>query len=155
MKITNSVRSLVAQGLREKKMNQSELAKIIGVDRSWMTRFFQTSGGLKTMTDDIRWKLQDALSIKFHTDSKAEPSALSRQIDAAIEKDARLGSACELLLSSLSDDHYYDLPLIPTKDLMDFGKEIVRASHEYPDKPGKVGNIALTWLAARLEKLKS
>ena len=57
-------------------------------------------------------------------------------------------------MSSLNDDHYYDLPLIPTKDLVDFGSEIVRAAHEDPDKPGKVGRIAMDWLSNRLKTLK-
>jgi len=154
MKITNSTRSLVAQGLRENKMNQADLAKKLGLDRSWTTRFFKTSGGLKSISDDLRWKIEDILAIKFFKVDESESSALARQIDAAIEKDARIGNACELLLSSLNDDHYYDLPLIPTKDLVDFGKTIVRVSHEDPDKPGKVGKIAMTWLAERLAKLK-
>lgn len=154
MEITNDTRSLVAKGLRDKKMNQAELAKKLGVDRSWTTRFFQTNGGLKTVSDDLMWKMQDALGIKFYENSQGESFELSRQIAAAIEKDARLGSAFEMLLRSINDDHYYDLPLIPTKDLVDFGKEIMRVAIQDSEKPGKVGKIALVWLADRLQKLK-
>lgn len=135
-------------------MNQAELAKKIGVDRSWATRFFQSEGGLKTISTDLRWKIEDALDIKILTYTEEEPSGLATQINAAIEKDQRIGAACELLLSSLEDDHYYDLPLLPTKDLVDFGKAIVKAVNENPDKPGKVGNIALSWLSNRMAKLK-
>jgi hypothetical protein len=42
----------------------------------------------------------------------------------------------------------------PTKDLVDYGKEIMRASREDPDKPGKVHRIAVMWLAERLRKLE-
>jgi len=152
MKINNQIRSVVTQGIRLKQMNKSDLSKAIGVDRSWVTRFF--NGDLKSLTSDNITKLQDALNVKFYSVEGDRISPTARKIAELIEKDERLADMFNSLTLSLEDDHYYDLPHLPTKDLVDFGKEILRASHEDPNKPGKVGKIAITWLAKRLEKIK-
>lgn len=155
MEITNATRALVTQALRDKDLKQSDLTKKIGVNRSWATRFFREKGGMKTLDDDLRWKIEDFLGIKFFSAvPQSSSSELAIRFDAALEKDPRLADSMALLLSSIEDDHYFDLPFIPTKDLVEFGKEIMKAAHEDPDKPGKVGRIAVEWLSGKLAELK-
>lgn len=145
----------MAQALRDQQLTQADLAKKIGVNRSWATRFFRESDGMKTLDDDLRWKIEDFLGIKFFSAVENNPaSALARKLDKVMEKDPRLSESIALLIASLEDDHYHEIPHLPTKDLVDFGKAIMRAAHADPDKPGKVGKIAITWLAERLQKLK-
>lgn len=151
MKITNDARSIVAQALRDKKMSQAALAKKLDVGRSWVTKFF--NGSLKSLSDDHFFALQETLGVRLVTVS-GDQNPLASKLASQIQKDPKVGQAFSEILAVMTDDHYYDLPMLPTKDLVDFGKEILRASHEDPGKPGKVGKIALTWLADRLQTLK-
>lgn len=153
MKITNDTRAIVTKALRDNGMSQAELAKKIGVGRSWMTKFFK--GGIKNLSDDHYFSIQDTLGVQLATITRQSASALAIALAAEIEKDPAIEEAFNGILEVMKDDHYYDLPMLPTKDLVDFGKEIVLASNENPDKPGKVGRLAITWLAEKLQTLKA
>ena len=133
MQITNSMRALVAQALRDREMSNAELAKELGVHRSWPTRFFDEKKGIKTLSTDMLFGLKDTLGIQFFTAVSTNPNSdLASKLDALMEKDSRVAKALASLVSSLQDDHYYDLPMLPTKDLVDFGNEIMRAPMKIP-----------------------
>lgn len=154
MKITNATRSLVAQSLREKGLKKSALAKKMGVDRSWMTRFFKTSGGMQKMDNDLRAKLEEILEIEFFsTIEKGPASALALKIDVAMDKDPRLSESLALLISAFNDDHFHDLPTLPDRDIVEFGKVVIRSSAGNTDQPAKAGGLVFSWLAERFKAL--
>lgn len=59
-------------------MSQAELAKKIGVSRSWMTKFF--NGKLKALTDDAYFGIQEALGIQLASMIKTGSAQLAEQM---------------------------------------------------------------------------
>ena len=154
MRITNATRSLVAQTLRERGLKKSALAKKMGVDRSWMTRFFKTTGGMQKMNNDLRSKLEEILEIElFSTIEKGPASALALKIDSEMDKDPRLSESLALLVSAFNDDRFHDLPTLTDGDMVEFGKAVIRSSAGNVDQPEKAGGLVFSWLAERLKAL--
>ena len=151
MIITNETRAIVAKGLRDNSMSQSALAEHLCVNRSWMTKFF--NGVIKTLSDDHYHGIQDALRVRLGVVSPSTATDLAVTIAAQIEKDSKVEEAFTKILDVMDNDHYYDLPIIPTDHIVNFGQEITRAVHADPKKPGKVGNAAVTFLSATLKKI--
>ncbi|GAA5497618.1 LexA repressor [Rubritalea halochordaticola] len=154
MKITNSVRASILSGIRNKGINQSDLAAHLGFQKNWATRLF--NGTLKTLSEENVDKICEYLGITLtKVTSSGEPvSPLALQLGKAMEENEHLAMALDHLARYTEDHHSsYTLPYIPTEDLIAFGQEMVRAAHEDPGKPGKVGRIGVVYIASILEKL--
>lgn len=151
MIITNETRAIVAKGLRDNSMSQSALAEHLRVNRSWMTKFF--NGAIKTLSDDHYHGIQDALRVRLGVVSPSTATDLAVTLAAQIEKDSKVEEAFAKILDVMKNDHYYDLPIISKDHIVNFGKEITRAVHAEPNKPGKVGTAAVTFLSQTLKKL--
>lgn len=133
-------------------MSQSQLAEKIGLGKAWVSKLL--NGGIKNLSDEHTDLLEEILGISFFTivEKKKIPD-LAIKLGEIMEGRPELTELVGNLIT-FDKSTFYALPYLPTKDLVDFGKEILRASHEDPDKPGKVGKIAITWLAERLNSLK-
>ena len=153
MEVTEKVKATISQGLRLKKMNQSELAKKMGMSRSWATRLL--NGGLKHLDDDTSDKLMDVLGIQFvRVEDTRKTPELAMRLGENMRGDDDLQDLVAALIRINERKMFHSLPYLPTKDLVEFGKVINRASHENPDKDGKIGRIAMEWLANKLEEME-
>lgn len=152
MEITEHTRSTISQALRRLKMSKADLAKKMESGRSWSTKLM--NGSLKRLSDDQTERLEDILGVSLLNISEKNPTPeLAKQLGEQMKKSDDLAEVVAALVRMGDSSLYHSIPHIPTKDLVDFGKEITRAAHEDPSKPGKVGRIAITWLADRLKKL--
>ena len=153
MNVTEHTIATITQGLRKNNMTQTELAEKMGFGKAWVSKLLK--GGIKNLSDEHTDQLEEVLNVSFFTlvETNQVPG-LAVELGQQMKDRPELTELVAALLS-LNNSTFYTVPHIPTKDLVDFGKEIVRASHEDPDKPGKVGRIAITWLSERLNKLKS
>lgn len=154
MNVTENTRATIVQSLRRKSMTQSELAEKMGMGKSWVTKLL--NGTLKSLSDEHTDLLEEILDVSFFKLTKVDTlSPMARLLGERMKDNPALEEIMTSLVRMTDDSLHHELPYIPTKDLVDFGKEIMRAAHEDPDKPGKIGRIAITWLADRLQKLKS
>ena len=145
MNITESVRALVLQGLRNKKQTRVWLSEKVGQHRSWATRFF--NGEIKSLTDEQVEALQDALDIRFFAIGKAgqhSPAALDFATE--FDRNQAFASVAGALKTAMAGV-IYTPRYIPTQDMAKLGNEIIRISFENEDKPGKVARLVLEMLA--------
>ena len=152
MNVTDHTRATITQALRNKSMSQTFLAEKMGLGKAWVSKLL--NGGIKRLSDEHTDALEDILDISFFTlvDSTKIPG-IAVKLGKLMEERPEVAEIANSLLA-MDESLFYSLPHLPTRDLVDFGKEILRASHEDPDKPGKVGKIALNRLSKRLDKLK-
>ena len=156
MKITESTRAIILSGLRKKGINQSELSEYLGHNKNWATRLF--NGTLKTLNDDQVDKIIDYLDVSFVkvTQKGRKVSTLATRLSKASENDKNLSEALSYLADFVEDQNAQKfLPWIPTEDLVALGKECNRATHEDPDKDGKIGRIAVNFMAQVIERLNA
>ena len=109
---------------------------------------------MQKMDNDLRAKLEEILEIEFFsTIEKGPASALALKIDVAMDKDPRLSESLALLISAFNDDHFHDLPTLPDRDIVEFGKVVIRSSAGNTDQPAKAGGLVFSWLAERFKAL--
>lgn len=154
MKINDQIIASITQALRRKSMNKATLAEKMGNGRSWSTKLL--NGTLKRLSDDQADLLEEILDVQFFN-LKEEDSLppMVRILGERVKKDPALADFITSLVQYSEGALYHEIPFLPTKDLVNFGKEITRAAHEDPDKPGKVGKIAINFLSDTLKKIKA
>ena len=153
MDITDNTRSIITQSLRKLKMTQTELGKKMNTSKSWVSKLL--NGTLKRLSDKQVDLLEEVLQTTFVTiESYNQTPELAKELGKRMDSSDDLTDVVEGLIHLFdSKSHAYKtIPYLSTKDLVDFGKEIVRAVHEDPNKHGKVGRIAIEWLSKRLDK---
>ena len=151
MKITPNVRAIILSGLRNKDVKKTELSIHLGRPKNWATKLF--NGTLKTLDDDTVDEICDYLGVSFIevVEKKQTVSATAVKLSNLMDQDEDIATTITSLAEYLEQATMRRLPYIPTRALVSLGKEITRAAHEDPDKPGKVGRIAVVWIAKHLE----
>lgn len=148
MEITDNTRSTITQSLIKMKMTQTVLAKKMKTSKSWVSKLL--NGTLKRLSDDQVDLLEEILETSLLEVLEVNPTPeMAKVLGERMKNSEELTDLVTSLLRLYDNKSraYKTIPYLSTKDLVDFGKEIVRASHENPDKCGKVGKIAIEWLA--------
>ncbi len=122
MDITPDVREQVRAALERLDMNGAELAKLIGVNRSWVTRLLKPAGGLKTLSNKHKVQLEHHLEILF--DDHRERSLAAHQFDRIANEVPDLGSALGTTLHEF-EKAIYGLPLLHEEHTLNIGVEVV------------------------------
>jgi DNA-binding Xre family transcriptional regulator len=146
--VTESMRQITLQAMRQRKMNQTDLATAIGLGKAWVTKFLD--GSMKTMREQTMFDLQDLLGIQYFTIEKAvgDRSPLANKLAAAIDSDPQFAKLTTALYEVLLEARATYTPrFVPTKEMSALGKKIIAIASENPEKPGKVARLVLELLA--------
>ena len=145
MNVTESVRAIVLQGLRNKKETRAWLSEKVGQNKSWATRFF--AGEVKSLSDEQVEMLQTALDIRFFAMNKAgqySPAALD--FASEFDRNEAFASVTGALRDAMAQA-IYTPRYIATQDMAAVGEKIIAICKANPDKPGKVARLVLELLA--------
>jgi len=150
--ISNEFRSAILEALRTTEMKQVELGERLGKSRSWTTKLL--NGSLKSLSEEDWDAICETLGIKFElVESDPFPTSFHTLKNLCSDRPDRLELIDGIVSMFESQTDHHSLPYIPTDDLVAFGEEMVRAAHEDPEKPGKVGRIGIVWMSKLLERL--
>lgn len=147
MDITENVKALILQGLRNKKQTKLWLAEEMGLNKSWATRLL--NGQLKTLSDDQAEKIMKLLNIEFFTLRRVDDSSVSvkaLQIASEYDKNPAFATVATALQQAMKET-VYTPRFIPTDQMRHIGDEIIRIAFANEDKPGKVARLVLELLA--------
>lgn len=149
MKITNNTRALILNALRTKGITQTQLAKEMGLGKTWVTKLL--NGSLQRLKEEQIDKLQDVLDIKFLVVKDLRP-----QLPPSLGNLAKIAEQNETLMNLLGDleqlfqqEAPLTAPYIPTKNMTKLGQEIIRLAYANEDKPGKVAREVLRLLSQK------
>lgn len=143
MKITDSVRDLVASGLRKRNVSKKELAAKLGFNPGWITKFFD--GTLKTLTDENVKVIERELGIKFmrlvsKSDNLPGPAV---ELGKLMESRPELLAIAQSLIALTDPKSTHAIPFMTPKELTKIGAEITRivAAWDEADDPhyAKIG----------------
>lgn len=120
MEITPDIREQVKVALKKLDMNGAKLATLIGVNRSWITRFLKPTGGLKTLSNKHKIQLEHHLKISF--EDHIGPSLAAHRFDRIKKNIPSLGAAFETTLHEL-EKVIYTLPQMHMPHILEIGAE--------------------------------
>lgn len=151
-RIDEPFRLSIIKALREKKLRQKELAEMIGISNSLMSKVLL--GKIKSMGQDHLMALEDALGIRAMEHVTGENrSPLAMRIAARIDKDpavANLAAALDAVLSGTMIPAA--VPYVPSSEMTRIGQEIIRLVFADEDKPGKVARKVIELLQAEIDR---
>ena len=146
--ITEPMRQITLQAMRNKGVNQTQMAESVGNGKAWVTKFLD--GSLKTIKDENMLALEELLGIRYFSIEKAtgERSPLANKIAASVDADPSFAKLAAALNDALTQARGAFTPrYIPTQDMTRLGKEIIKLCAENPEKPGKIAREVLKILA--------
>lgn len=108
MKLTDNMKGRILQALRNKDLKQVELASYMGLGKAWVTKLLKDGkdGGLKTLSDDQREKLEEFLGIQLVaiTEKRQVVSGTAAKLSELSDDDPALSAVLEDLLHYLADE---------------------------------------------------
>ena len=146
--ITEPMRQITLQAIRQKGITKAQIAEAVGKGRSWPTKFLD--GTFKTISDDSMVKIEELLGIRFFqvVESTATKSPLAEKIAARVDADPLFAKMLGTMDEVFSQARGAFTPkFIPTQDMTKIGQEIIKIAFANEDKPGKVARLVLEILA--------
>lgn len=146
--ITEPMRQLTLQAMRQKGITQTQMAEAVGNGKAWVTKFLD--GSLKNIKEENMHSLEDLLGLKYFAIEKAtgQRSPLANKIAAIIDSDPAFAKLATALDTALTEARGAFTPrFIPTQEMTKLGSVIIRIALENQEKPGKVAREVLKLLA--------
>ena len=145
--ITEPMRQITLQAIRQKGITKGQLAEAVGKGKSWPTKFLD--GTFKTISDDAIIKLEELLGIKyFGVDRSGPRSPLANKVASMVDSDPLFAKLMGTMDEVFSQARGAFTPrFIPTPDMTRIGQEIIKIAFANEDKPGKVARMVLELLA--------
>lgn len=145
--IIGSMLPNIVQAFRNKGFTQAQLAEEIGKSEAWVSKLL--SGFQKSIDSKTLRKLEIALDLDlFAVSENGNLSPLAKQIAEMVDQDpavARMASALhDLVVTSRAT---FTPRYVPSEEMADLGKKILKITTANPDKPGKVAKLILQLLA--------
>jgi transcriptional regulator with XRE-family HTH domain len=146
--ITESMRQLVLQAIRSKRISQAELGKRTGLSKTWVSNFL--GGRTKTVKVTELHKLEDELEISFFKVERnhGPRSPLADRIASLVDHDPKFAQLAVALEDALTEARGAFTPrFIPTQEMAKTGKAIIKIVDADRAKPGKVAREVLSLLS--------
>lgn len=100
--VTEPMRQLTLQAMRQQGVTKADIAKAVGAGRAWVTKFF--NGGLKTIKQRPLRTFEDLLGIKyFERSAEVERSPLANKIAALVDTDPAFAKLVVALVDALAE----------------------------------------------------
>ncbi len=147
MKVTENTRSLILSGLRKNDISPSELARQMGLSKSWASRLL--SGGIKTLSDDHVEKLQEILMIRFFVATETNPvTGTAKRLSDMSKHDPMLDALLIELAQYAEERNAPQQPrFYETQEMTKLGQEIIRICFADEKRPGKVARKVLNLIS--------
>lgn len=145
--ITPQMLSFILQSFRNKGYSQSELADLIEKSEAWVSKLL--NGKQQSIDDSTFRKMEISLEIDFFGVSKnGKNSPLAEKIAAMVDSDPLFASIALAAKDAIAGARATFTPrYVPTEEMADLGKKIIKIATENPEKPGKVAKLVLQLLA--------
>lgn len=156
MRITPHTIAAIQAERERRKINQSELADLLGLDRSTVSKIL--SGQIKTMRPNVVDAFNDKLGLDLHPirtlDKKVCPAAVA--LSEIADHDENVAKLLPLLVRCLNCENTPCMPDIPTAKLRKIGAVVTQIVHRWDEATdphyAKVGAEALDAIRAFYRK---
>jgi len=137
-------KSLILNAIRESKgaVKKSDIAEICGgKSPAWVSNLIKplNHGGTKSISNEDANKIEGLLGISLLSNDHAD------SIDdiAMLDQDVKDINKHLVSLYKRMDANKYELPFIPTDDIIALGELCLSMAKSDPDKPGKIGRVII------------
>lgn len=133
MRVTKDVIASIQAARKAKGLNQSQLANLLGCDRSTVSKLL--SGKTHTLEEPMIGNINHILAIDIEGDKAngVRVSQTAKMLSAIAEKDERVAAMLESILEFAMPDKSPFLPDVPTRRLPRLGATITRIVHQWEE----------------------